>query len=146
MGLQVELLRSSFARIVELSPKVTHRFYQILFERYPQAKRLFGRHSLAKQEKMLAEALVAVLDHLEDAPWLSGTLRALGGKHAGYGVTDEMYAWVGESLISTFAEALDEEWTQELQSAWVVAFSAIAGLMQAGAREAQAGAAAVAGG
>jgi hypothetical protein len=28
-----------------------------------------------------------VLDHLEDAPWLTDTLGALGAKHVGYGVT-----------------------------------------------------------
>jgi len=138
MGLQVEMLRSSFERVVELSPQVTQRFYEILFARFPQAKRLFGRHSDARQEKMLADALAAVIDHLEDAPWLTATLRGLGGKHTSYGVTEEMYAWVGESLIATLAEVLDEEWTPELQSAWVGAFTAIASLMQSGAREAKA--------
>jgi hypothetical protein len=35
---------------------------------------MFFRKARAQQEKMLAEALGAVVAHLEDAPWLVGTL------------------------------------------------------------------------
>jgi hypothetical protein len=47
----------------------------------------FDRNSSAQQEKMLTDALVAVMDHLEDAPWPTSTLQGLGAKHRGYGVT-----------------------------------------------------------
>src|SRR4051794_12192426 len=104
MSLNADLLRASFDLVVERAPDLTHRFYDVLFERYPQAQRLFGRHSRAAQEKMLTQALAAVIDHVEDASWLAGTLGPMGAKHAGYGVTTEMYGWVGESLLITLAE------------------------------------------
>jgi hemoglobin-like flavoprotein len=136
MALNVPLLRSSFELVVDRQPQLTHRFYEILFERYPQAKPLFKRNTPAQQEKMLNDALVAVIDHLEDAPWLTGTLKSLGAKHAGYGVTNEMYDWVGASLLATLAEAGGQDWTPELASAWTEAYGAIAGLMQSGAAQA----------
>jgi hemoglobin-like flavoprotein len=136
MSLDVALLRSSFALVVERQPQVVHRFYEILFQRYPQAKALFHRNSAAQQEKMLTDALVAVMDRLEDAPWLTGTLKQLGAKHKDYGVTDEMYGWVGASLLATLAEVAGQDWTPRLESAWTEAFGAIAGLMQTGAAEA----------
>jgi hemoglobin-like flavoprotein len=137
MSLNVQLLRSSFDLVVERQPQLVHRFYEILFERYPQAKPLFGRrNTAAAQEKMLTDALVAVMDHLEDAPWLSNTLKQLGAKHKGYGVTDEMYGWVGASLLATLAEVAGKDWSRELEAAWTEAYGAIAGLMQAGAAEA----------
>jgi hemoglobin-like flavoprotein len=129
MSLDVNLLRSSFALVIERDPTLTHRFYGILFDRYPQAKPLFGRNSAAAQEKMLADALVAVLDHLEDAPWLKSTLSGLGHKHVGYGVTKEMYGWVGASLLATLAEVAADDWTPELEKAWTDAYGAIVGLM-----------------
>jgi hemoglobin-like flavoprotein len=141
MGLAVETLRSSFERVIERSPNLTQRFYEVLFNKYPQTRRMFGRHSGAKQEKMLADALTAVIDNLENAPWLSSTLMGLGGKHAGYGVTDEMYAWVGDALLFTLAEAEGEDWTPDVAQAWIAAFGAIASLMQEGARRALASAA-----
>lgn len=136
MSLNVALLRSSFDLVVERQPQLTARFYDILFARYPKAKALFGRHTAAAQEKMLSDALVAVMDHLEDAPWLTTTLKQLGAKHVGYGVTTEMYGWVGASLLAALAEAAGPDWTPSLEAAWTEAFGAIAGLMQAGAAEA----------
>jgi len=136
MPLNVALLRSSFEVVIERQPALTQRFYEILFERYPRAKALFVRNAPAAQEKMLADALVAVLDHLEDAPWLTSTLRGLGAKHKGYGVTEEMYGWVGASLLATLAEVAGKDWTPPLEAAWTEAYGAIAGLMQAGAAEA----------
>jgi hemoglobin-like flavoprotein len=138
MPLNVPLLRSSFELVIDRQPQLTHRFYEILFQRYPQAKALFTRNSPTTQEKMLNDALVAVLDHLEDAPWLSANLRALGARHVGYGVTADMYDWVGASLLATLAEAGGPYWTPQLASAWTDAFAAIARLMQAGADDVQA--------
>ena len=39
---------------------------------------MFHRSPRATQERMLADALIAVVDHLEDAPWLAEKLGALG--------------------------------------------------------------------
>jgi hemoglobin-like flavoprotein len=136
MSLNVQVLRSTFELVVERQPQVVHRFYEILFERYPQAKALFGRNSAAAQEKMLTDALVSVVDHLEDAPWLTATLKQLGAKHRGYGVTDEMYGWVGGSLLSALGEAAGKDWSPTAEAAWTEAYGAISSLMKAGAAEA----------
>jgi hemoglobin-like flavoprotein len=134
MSLDVDALRESFELVVESNPAIMTRFYEILFERYPEAKRLFGRHSQKAQEEMLTRALVAVLDHLEDAPWLTETLFALGARHAGYGVKDEMYGWVGECLLATLAETAGSAWTPRVETAWRNAYAAISNTMMAGAR------------
>jgi hemoglobin-like flavoprotein len=136
MALDVELLRSSFALVIERAPDLTARFYDVLFERYPQAKPLFGRNARAAQENMLAQALAAVIDHVEDAQWLSQTLGGLGAKHVDYGVTREMYDWVGDSLLVTLADVAGPAWSPELAAAWTNAYGAISSLMLAGADEA----------
>jgi hemoglobin-like flavoprotein len=63
---------------------------------------------------MLQQALVALIDHLEDASWLGETLSALGAKHLEYGVTDEMYGWVGECLLATLTEVAGKDWSPAL--------------------------------
>lgn len=135
MPLNATLLRDSFALVTERQPQLVRRFYEILFERYPQVRPLFGRNSAAKQQEMLGAALVAVLDHVEDATWLETTLKGMGAKHVEYGVTREMYGWVGDSLLSTIAEIAGADWTPELAAAWTEAYGAISGLMQRGAAE-----------
>lgn len=137
MALNVALLRHSFELIASRQDKITPRFYEILFARYPQAQPLFGRNSRANQAEMLQQALVSVLEHLEDSAWLEQTLFAMGRKHVDYGVTNEMYAWVGDSLLRTLAEHAGDDWSDELQAAWSDAYAAIAGLMQRGATQAE---------
>jgi len=128
MALNTELLRSSFALIVDREPALTARFYGIFFDRYPQVVPMFSRNTPEKQQEMLTGALVAVLDHLEDAPWLASTLRSLGRRHDGYGVTAEMYGWVGECLLAAMAEVAGADWNAEIEQAWLDAYGAIVSL------------------
>lgn len=130
--LDVDLLRSSLELVVQREPELTARFYERLFADYPQAKPLFGRNTARAQQEMLRDALVAVMEHLEDAPWLEETLGALGRRHHGYGVTAEMYDWVGASLIATLAEISGDAWTDRHAANWANAYGIIAALMQAG--------------
>ena len=133
----VGVLKESFALIVERSPDVAHRFYDVLFARYPQTKALFRRNSRVEQEKMLTEALVAVVEYVDDPAWLETNLTILGAKHGAYGVTDEMYAWVGASLLATLAEIAGPDWTPEVESAWTNAYASIVVPMKRGASAAQ---------
>ncbi len=132
MALDINVLRDSFELVATANPQFISRFYAILFERYPQAQSLFPPGGEARQAEMLTGALVAVLDHLEDAPWLQRTLGALGVKHVGYGVTREMYDWVGVSLLATLAEVAGPRWTPAAEAAWSEAYGVIVSLMLAG--------------
>jgi hemoglobin-like flavoprotein len=136
MSLDPQILRTSFELVIDRRPDLTLRFYEILFERYPQLAPMF-RRDRSTQARMLAGAISAVLDHLEDAPWLTSTLGELGAKHVGYGVTDLMYDQVGDALLATLAEVAAEAWTPVVANQWVKAYTAIGSLMQAGAKAAQ---------
>jgi hemoglobin-like flavoprotein len=129
MGLNVPMLRASLNLVLEREPNMTARFYDILFARHPEARQMFERNSREKQAKMLAAALIAVMDHLDDAPWLEATLSALGERHRGYGVRDEMYPWVGDALIAAIAAISGDDWTSEIEREWIEAFGVIVTLM-----------------
>lgn len=133
MTLDADALRSSFDLVIDRRPDLTIRFYEILFERYPEAQPLFRRNPREVQARMLAEAIAAVLDHLDDASWLAATLETLGAGHVDYGVTPPMYGWVGEALLATLAEVAAEAWTPRVEAAWLAAYGAIRDLMLAGA-------------
>lgn len=137
MSLDVAILRDSFALIAERNPEITKRFYEIFFEKYPSVRPMFGRRSQREQEAMLTQALVAVLDHLEDSTTLGTILRDVGARHVAYGVKDEMYGWVGDALLTAFAEVLGEDFTPAVRAAWTDAYGAIVGLALEGARTAR---------
>lgn len=132
MAVDAQVLRGSFDRALKRQPDLTHVFYEDLFARHPSARLLFERTDMAAQEQMLAGALVAVMDHLEDVQWLQTTLAALGAKHAGYGVTNEMYGWVGESLVATLAKANGQDWNAVQAAGWQEAYGGIVSMMLAG--------------
>ena len=132
MALDAALLKQSFDLVLTRAPDLTARFYDVLFERYPETRPLFSRNPRGRQEQMLASALSAVIDHLEDASWLTEQLAALGAKHVGYGVRPEMYDWVGDALLTSLAAAAGADWSDELRAQWTEAYGAIVSLMRAG--------------
>jgi hemoglobin-like flavoprotein len=132
------LIEENLAVVSEAAPDVVARFYTKLFERHPELKALFGRRSSAAQEKMVLDAIIAVVDHMEDAAWLKRTLRPLGAKHVTYGVTEHMYPLVADALVATLREASGASWNGSIEAAWSGALTAVAIEMIAGAREAEA--------
>lgn len=132
MALDVAGLRASFELVITRQPDLTHVFYEELFARHPEARSLFSRNRMETQERMLAETLVAALDHLEDAEWLRSNLAALGARHAEYGVTPEMYGWVAEALLATLGRVAADDWSGTYETGWSEALDAIQSLMLAG--------------
>lgn len=128
----VSLIRSNFALVVERAPDVVERFYGRLFTDYPALKPLFGRRSQKAQAEMLTQALVAVVEHLEDSAWLLSTLAPLGDKHRTYGVKDEMYPQVATALLATLREISSKDWNKETEAAWSEALGAVAKMMIGG--------------
>lgn len=112
-------------------------FYELLFARHPETRPLFKSNSLGAQRKMLGQALMAIVDHLEDPAWLDETLVPMGRDHAGYGVTAPMYEWVGECLIEAIARVAAGDWTPAHAAAWQDAYAEISRRMQAGAASAR---------
>ena len=132
------LLRESVSIAAAHEPVITKRFYSIFLSRYPQVIPLFSRNAPEKQQEMLQGAILAVLDHLDDSAWLADTMGAIGVKHLDYGVTDDMYPWVGECLIAALAELCEDQWTKDHEAAWVAAYGALTDLALAGANRARA--------
>ena len=128
MPTPVELVRESFALAANREPALVENFYDRLFARAPELAPMF-RRGRREQAEMLRAALVAVVEHLEDAPWLKANVSALGARHHTYGVTSEMYAPVGAALLEALAAACGEAWTPAHADAWSAAYTQLASLM-----------------
>jgi hemoglobin-like flavoprotein len=126
------LLKSSFGRILEREHALAARFYEKLFRLHPELLRHFVG-ARAHQEQMLARALVAMVDRIDDAPWIEEQLSQLGQRHVRYGITPEMYRPFGEALLATLAEVGGADWTPAVAAAWSEAFIEITRLMLKGA-------------
>ncbi len=130
---QIALVRANFALVAPVSKEAAALFYGRLFEIAPPLRALFYGDIEAQGVKLMAMLATAVanLDRLDT---LVPAVRALGMRHAAYGVKDADYGPVAEALLWTLAQALGEAFTAEAQAAWVAAYTVLAGQMQDAAR------------
>src|SRR4028118_2340429 len=131
--LAVEVLESSFEKIKPCANEFAASFYENLFIAHPEFKPLFANIDIEKQQKKLINALVLVVENLRSPEALGPVLKALGGRHIGYGVIPKYYGPVGDALLMSFEQYLQEDWTPEVKLAWTNAYRAITGLMLKGA-------------
>jgi hemoglobin-like flavoprotein len=123
--MSASILRDTLELTLARDDTFPARFYDRLFASRPELRPLFHRHSPGALRKMFAQKLTALVDHVEDPAWLSRELAALGASHASYGVTAEMYPWVGDALLATLADACGEAWTPEAERAWRDTYAAV---------------------
>lgn len=134
MSLDVKSIQDSFNVVQLISDKVVSRFYETLWEDYPDSKNLFDLDKMENQKKALTNALAYVVNNLENQEKLATYLENLGRRHVDYGTKDEHYSWVGESLIKTFAYFFGDDWTPHLQEQWLTAYNFVADTMKKGAQ------------
>lgn len=131
---QVLLIRKSYAQLVRHEHVAGLVFYRRLFEIAPQLKPMF-KGDIEMQSKKLLDMLGMLIAMLERPHGLELELKALGARHAGYGVKDAHYAIVGQALLDMLAETLDKDFTPELRAAWTWLYGAVEANMKAGAQE-----------
>ena len=130
----IALVRASFAQVVPIQDAAADLFYDRLFTIAPQLRELFPT-DLREQKRKLMQMIAAAIGGLSHLDRLVPTVKALGARHSGYGVTVAHYAIVGEALIWTLERGLGEAFTPEVRSAWVKVYNVLAATMQAGAAE-----------
>jgi hemoglobin-like flavoprotein len=125
------LLRETLELTLARDDTFPLRFYERLFDAHPEVRAMFHRNSPGAMNKLFAQKLIAIVDNIDDPQWLSRELAGLVAAHATYGVTNEMYAWVGDALIATLTEACGDAWSPAAETAWREAYAALVAEMLA---------------
>ena len=133
---QITLVQSSFASLGPDLPTMATRFYEKLFGRDPALRDLFTIE-LAEQEVKFAEKLTEIVRAISNLEELLVQTRALGARHAGYGVRAAAYDTVGAALFDALAAVLGEAFDGPTREAWAVAYSLVAETMLQGAATAR---------
>jgi nitric oxide dioxygenase len=131
---QIRLVRESFPAISALSGPIANLFYGRVFELAPEVRPMF-RQDIAVQGRKLMDMLTALVDNLTRFEELKPMLKALGQRHAGYGVQPRHYETVASALIWAFGIALDDEFSPELKTAWRTLIDSVGAVMKEGAAE-----------
>jgi nitric oxide dioxygenase len=134
---QIELVQSSFAKVVPVADHAAKLFYQRLFDLDPSLRALF-KPDMTEQRRKLMDSLRLIVVNLGELDRILPGIRALGGRHGRYGVTNEHYGTVGTALIDTLAKALGREFSDDARAAWLEAYTLLATTMQSAADEEEA--------
>ncbi len=133
---QIALVQSSFDRLGPELPAMTTRFYQGLFDRDPSLRALFSTDQ-ALQEAMFADKLTEIVQALPRLSELLTHTRALGARHAGYGVRVAHYPIVRDALLAALAAVLGDRFDAPTREAWAVGYNLVAETMLQGAAAAR---------
>lgn len=135
--LRIELVEKSFEKVRENKSSFALTFYDQLFIESPQLKPLFENTDIPKQSEKLYGSLVLLVENIRHPEVLQSVLGPLGEKHKGYGAIEKHYPLVGSALIHTLAKYIDEDWTPEVEQAWVTTYGAVVDMMLKGIEQAQ---------
>jgi len=133
---QITLVQSSFERVGQELPALATRFYQELFRQDPALRALFTT-DLALQKVRFAEKLAEIVRAMPRLDELLAHTRALGARHAGYGVRAADYQTVCDALLRALAAVLGGSFDAPTCEAWAIAFSLVAETMLEGAASAR---------
>jgi hemoglobin-like flavoprotein len=128
------LVRESFAQITELAGPIAMLFYGRLFDLDPKLRPMF-KQDIGLQGVKLMEMLRVVTQNLEHFEELIPQLKALGQRHAGYGVRLEHYEEVEAALMWAIGKALDRDFYPEMKAAWMAVIGSLSAVMKEGAAE-----------
>ncbi|MFH1496737.1 MAG: globin family protein [Verrucomicrobiota bacterium] len=129
---QIELVQTTWEKVVPIADTAADLFYGQLFTIAPQVKPMFPEDMTEQKKKLMAMITVAVRG-LKNVEALVPALHKLGAGHVGYGVKDEHYAIVGSALLWTLEKGLGDAWTDEVKDAWIAVYTLLADTMKQGA-------------
>jgi hemoglobin-like flavoprotein len=122
MSLNTQLVRKSFQSLGVSEDEIVSRFYQLLFETYPEMKRLLPALAAGNLERATARAFRLILEHLDDPDELSRELAPYARSLRQNGVRNVHFAALGETWLRTIAVVRKDLWTGELSREWALAY------------------------
>lgn len=126
---QIRLVQQSFETVAQIAGPAARIFYDRLFTLDPSLRPMFSHTDMGAQGQKLMLAIGQVVGALRAPERVLPALRAMGVRHAGYGVTDQHYAMVGTALLWTLEQGLGETFTPAMRDAWAAAYGIVSGAM-----------------
>jgi hemoglobin-like flavoprotein len=126
---QIELVQTSFARLIDNIDTVAEAFYQQLFELDPSLRALF-KTDMQTQGRKLMQTLLTLVNALNNPDQVIALGERVSKSHLNYGVKEEHYATVGQALLLTIKRSLGEACTHDVEAAWLAVYAAIVAIVK----------------
>jgi nitric oxide dioxygenase len=126
-----DIVKATAPVLAEHGYPIIKRFYQRLFEAHPELKNVFNmaHQEQGQQQQALARAVYAYAENIENPESLAAVLKNISHKHASLGVLPVHYPIVGEHLLAAIKDVLGDAATEEIISAWALAYGNLADIL-----------------
>ena len=131
---QIQLVKTSWSKVVPISDKAAELFYGKLFETDPSLKSLF-KGDMQEQGKKLMRMVGTAVNGLDRLEAIVPAVQQLGERHVAYGVKDADYDTVGGALLWTLEQGLGDQFTADVKNAWATVYGLLANTMKAAAAD-----------
>jgi NAD(P)H-flavin reductase/hemoglobin-like flavoprotein len=128
------ILKQSFAHIEPVAEKAVGYFYARLFIANPELRSMFPL-AMDTARKHFLDALARTVWSLDNPLALTEYLRRLAAEHLKFGVREDHYRLLGETLLITLRAFSGGLWTARAQAAWEAAVDHITTVMTQAARD-----------
>lgn len=129
---QIDLVQDSFRKVSAKSDIAAALFYERLFELDFSLRDLFNTKIEEQGHKFMA-MLEVVADGLTYKEAILPAIQGLGLRHSRYGVPTNSYDTVEVALLWMLSQILGDEYTEEVQAAWIDFYDFVAKQMREGA-------------
>ncbi len=126
---QINLIKSSFAKVYFTRDESARIFYDRLFTIAPEVRPLF-KNDLASQGKKLMDTLALAVTATSHPQSLPSLLEDTAKRHLEYGATAAHYESVGAALLWMLQQQLGSDFTPAVRGAWTELYERMATTMQ----------------
>ncbi len=132
---QIILVKNSWKMFRKIdSGLIGDVFYSKLFSDSPQLRSMFPS-PMKQQHKKLIDMLSVIIARLDDFSGIIDDIKLMALRHDGYGVKPQHYRLAGNALLWTLKRGLGKDWNDDLQNAWMAAYTKLAETMIAAVRQ-----------
>jgi len=110
--------------------------YETIIRTAPNLKAIFNRPPQVMAMKFI-DMLSTVVSFADDSDRMKEQVRWLGVRHVKYGAKQHHVVIMGQVIISVLEEAVGEEWTTEMEKAWLDLWNSCCEAMMAAIKDAE---------
>ena len=125
---EIFLVQNSTKLMRKSIDEFANAFYRELFRSNPVVKSLFLTN-IRDQARKFAQMFELLVVSLNDVEKIIPSLKALGRRHANYGINESHYGIVGGALVRTLDKSLGNDFTEEVKNAWIKTYGIVSMIM-----------------
>ena len=125
---EIHLVQNSTKLMRKSLDEFANAFYRELFKSNPIVKSLFLTN-IKDQARKFAQLFELLVISLNDVEKIIPSLKALGRRHANYGINEGHYSIVGGALIRTLDKSLGTDFTEDVKNAWLKTYGIVSMIM-----------------